>query len=149
MSPSDIACYASSIANRGTNVARTCSGSLNRCDADFPDFDGVCASFDNCQQGPNPNQGPAVFGQTILAPNRTTFEWQHPVDALWVRGPLQQVDSYAVDLVGAASGTSFEDLTSPAVGERFYYLVRLDGDCAAPSWQTTLGGESGRDASLP
>ena len=58
-------------------------------------FGGTC---DNCIYGPNPEQGPAIFGQEILALNSETFSWPNPAEVDYVRGDLALVDMYIVEV---------------------------------------------------
>ena len=69
---------------------------------------------------------------------------------VFVIGDLTAVDR----LTSAGSGSLFDetsifDPVVPALGSGTFYLVRLGGDCASPSWQTTVGVEPERDAVLP
>jgi hypothetical protein len=86
--------------------------------------------------------------QTVVATNRSRFSWPAAVDVRYVRGDLESVDSYPVDVSGAlAAALSLGDAASPPVGDGWYYLFRPD--CPAGSWQTAPGAEPGRDAVLP
>jgi hypothetical protein len=114
-------------------------------DADNDTVGDVC---DNCIYGPNSEQGPAIFGQAVVAEDSQTFSWSEPAEIVYVRGDLSLVSTYMVDLVQALPlGTSFMDSSVPASSEGFFYLVKPD--CGVGSWQTTLGAEPGRDAALP
>lgn len=148
MGQTDTACYSSSIMNLSSADSHSCSDTLSRCSDDL-DGDGFCDDNDNCTQAPNPGQGYAVFGQTVTPLDKMTFRWPNAVDADYVRGPLNMVSAYVTDLFASVYGTSFTDTTIPSAGQGFYYVVRLGGDCTAPSWQTTLGSEPGRDEHLP
>jgi hypothetical protein len=114
------------------------------------DADSVLNACDNCPDYANPGQGAVVFGETILATSEDAFSWSTAADVMFVRGALASVSSYVTDdsgfLVGA---TSLSDATVPAAGTGSYYLVRLAGSCTVGSWQSVLGSEPGRDASLP
>jgi len=113
------------------------------------DGDGVCDAADNCAQYPNPGgQAPLVFGQEIIAVNPVEFCWPDPTDVLWIQGPLDQVNAYAIDLVQVDLGAvCFFHPDEPPPEEGFYYLVKRD--CPAGSWQNSLGLEPDRDVSLP
>jgi hypothetical protein len=112
------------------------------------DDDDVVDAVDNCPQAANPNQGPAVLGQQILAVDDSTFAWPKPAAVVYVRGGLSGVSSYDIDLVQTLPPTaSFTDASPPLAGTGFYYLVKPD--CAVGSWQSELGAEPGRDLVLP
>lgn len=114
------------------------------------DGDAVPDACDNCPSYANPGQGPVVFGQTMRASDRSTFSWPSAVDVAFIRGTLGLVGSYATDLTATLSGAiSLADPSVPSPGTGFYYLVKPAGTCAAGSWQSALGVESGRDAALP
>ncbi len=117
----------------------------DQADADSDTVGNVC---DNCIYGPNPTQGPAIFGQQIQAFDSETFSWSEPAEVVYVRGDLALVSTYTVDLVRTVPfGTSFMDSSLPASGEGFFYLVKPN--CGVGSWQTSLGAEPGRDLTLP
>lgn len=124
-----------------------CPGTVNVGQEDT-DLDAVGDACDNCPLTANPDQGPAVFGQELLALNRESFGWGSPADIILVRGGLVLVGTYAVDLVQPLPlATGFTDSAAPLSGAGFYYLTRPD--CPAGSWQTTPGAEPGRDSALP
>ena len=103
---------------------------------------------DNCVYGPNPAQGPAVFGQEIKAQDSSTFFWAKPANIVYVRGGLGVVDSYGIDFVETLPlAVAFTDAETPPGGAGFYYLVKPD--CPVGSWQSSLGAEPGRDVMLP
>ncbi len=103
---------------------------------------------DNCIYGPNPPQGPAIFGQDIKALDSETFSWSEPAEIVYATGDLALASTYTVDLVQALPlGTSFMDSSLPASGEGFFYLVKPN--CGVGSWQTSLGAEPERDLALP
>jgi len=112
------------------------------------DADAVGDACDNCIWGPNPAQGPAVFGHTLLATGPSTFGWASPAPVAHVRGSLAGVGAYAWDLFGTLPpGVAFFDADQPAGGAGFYYLVKPS--CFVGSWQSELGAEPGRDEALP
>jgi Tol biopolymer transport system component len=114
------------------------------------DADGVPNLTDNCPRAVNPGQNAVVFGQQIVAASGTEFSWSITQDVDYVRGPLGQVNVYAIDTSGSLlDAVSFSDPSVPAAGSGWYYLFALGRDCAARSWQTTLGAEALRDATLP
>jgi hypothetical protein len=105
---------------------------------------------DNCPDGPNPLQGPAPFGQTIVFMSKDIFGWPNNVAVGIVKGNLATVADYGVDAFlehgGAQAVQVFSD---PLPGEGWTFLVRLGSGCAQPSWQTSLGAEPERDLVLP
>ncbi len=114
-------------------------------DADSDDVGDLC---DNCIYGPNPTQGPAIFGQDVVAEDSQTFSWRVAADVVYVKGDLASVSTYTVDLVDSVALTNqLTDLSEPVSGAGFYYLVRPD--CVVGSWQTSLGAEPERDLALP
>ena len=114
-------------------------------DADRDTVGDVC---DNCIYGPNPTQGPAIFGQDVVADDSQTFSWRVAADVVYVKGNLTNVSTYTVDLVDSIVLTdNLTDSSVPASGVGFYYLVRPD--CLVGSWQTSLGAEPERDLALP
>jgi hypothetical protein len=90
-----------------------------------------------------------AFGQTVTAPDRDTLSWSVPANVHYVSGPLSGVAGYTTSGGGALPAATSVDISldNPAPGAGLYYVVRDDGAC--DSWQTTLGSEPGRDASLP
>ncbi len=124
---------------------------VQECTGGDSDGDGICDATDNCPAVFNPDQGPVVFGQDILAADQDTFTWANPADIEFVSGNLLAVSSYPVGRSGFAFGATSISANpdQPTSGAGFYYLVRLGGDCAAGSWQTSEGAEPVRDAALP
>lgn len=103
---------------------------------------------DNCIYGFNPTQGAAIFGQSIVAVDGSTFAWAEPAEVVYATGDLAQVSTYSTSVVQSLPlGTSLVDVALPASGQGFFYLTKPD--CAVGSWQSSLGNEPGRDASLP
>ncbi len=97
---------------------------------------------------PNSDQGPAIFGQDVVAEDSQTFSWPVAAEVVFVKGNLANVSTYTVDLVDSIVLTdNLTDSSEPASGAGFYYLVRPD--CVVGSWQTTLGAEPERDLALP
>jgi Tol biopolymer transport system component len=113
------------------------------------DQDTVGNSTDNCPFVDNVAQTDLPFGQTVRAPDGTSFRWDNAADARYVRGPLASVATLVTDASGTLTdATSLIDAGSPAAGAGFFYLFALD--CAGRSYQTALGAEPGRDiAGLP
>jgi hypothetical protein len=115
--------------------------------ADF-DADSIVDAIDNCVDAANPEQGPAVLGQTVRASAPDTFSWSMPVAVAYVRGPLGSVGTYAYDIFETQPPSlAIVDALPPAPGEGFYYLLKPS--CPVGSWQSSLGAEPGRDAALP
>lgn len=99
--------------------------------------------------GPGP---PVVFAQTVTADaNKATFRWPSSVPFRQVRGTFvssASIGAYAVNSTTLGTGNTFADASTPAAGTGYWYLVK-NGGCAQTSWQSTLGSEAGRDASIP
>jgi Tol biopolymer transport system component len=109
------------------------------------DGDTVINRDDNCRFVPNSTQGDAVFPQTVLANDGTTFGWTAATDVRFVRGPLEMVSVLATDDSGTLTDAmSYTDASTPAAGAGFYYLFAPD--CSARSWQTVEGAEPPRDS---
>ena len=88
------------------------------------------------------------FSETLFSPTAESFCWQTPTDSVVVRGPLSEVGSYTIDSsLTLVSTACVDDVTIPAGGQGFYYLVRPD--CAVGSWQTSAGAEPNRDVAIP
>ncbi|MHC4429625.1 MAG: choice-of-anchor Q domain-containing protein, partial [Planctomycetota bacterium] len=127
-------------------IGQDCPGGA----ADDADGDGVCAADDNCPGGFNPGQDAVVFPHSVVASASDRFSWAEAEDVSFVRGNLSVVSVYGTNDGGdLTAADSLTDAGVPAAGSGFYYLLRLGGDCTAGSWQTRLGGQPGRDASLP
>ena len=124
-----------------------CPNTSNSDQADA-DGDAVGDVCDNCIYGPNPAQGPAIFGHDVVAEDQQTFSWPVAADVVYVKGNLANVSTYTVDLVDSIALTNdLTDSSVPVSGAGFFYLVRPD--CLVGSWQTSLGAEPERDLELP
>lgn len=66
------------------------------CTGGDADGDGVCDGVDNCPEGFNPEQGPVVFRQRLLASDSDTFSWTNSADITFVSGDLRDFGSYLV-----------------------------------------------------
>ena len=89
-----------------------------------------------------------MLGQEIVAVDADSFSWDSAADVQFVKGGLATVASYGVFSTGSLPlVTMLVDPDQPSQGTGFYYLVRPD--CPVGSWQSSLGAEPGRDASLP
>ena len=113
----------------------------------------VAADLDAVQATVNLGPGPpVVFGQTLEADaNKVVVRWSSSVAFRAVRGPFASstnIGSYSVSFTATGSGTSVSDPSTPAPGTGYWYLVRRGG-CIQSSWQSSLGAEPGRDATLP
>ncbi len=112
------------------------------------DGDSIGDVCDNCIHAANPDQGSAPFGQVVVAFDPENFTWNVAAPVIWARGGLASVSSYTTDLIETQGpGIKFTDLTIPAPGTGFFYLVRPD--CPVGSWQTSPGAEPARDGVLP
>jgi hypothetical protein len=86
----------------------------------------------------------AIFGQTIVAPDKNSLSWGTPDDARFVKGDLAAVSSYLITGTGELPAATSLDISSdnPGSGDGLYYLIR---SLACGSWQTVPGAEPGRD----
>jgi hypothetical protein len=123
---------------------------------DDSDLDGVCDTEDTCLLSPNPGNGAAVLGQTLVARDRTSFGWEVPADVVCIRGDLGLVSVYDVLATDSFAGViSIPAPETPALsGDGFYWLVRPD--CDPSSYSSGGPGEcqfgcppGGRDGNLP
>jgi hypothetical protein len=100
----------------------------------------------------NLGPGPAVpFGQTVTANSKVVFRWPSAVSYRAVRGSFStstSIGAYVVNATFLGTGISFTDSVAPAAGTGLWYLVK-PGGCTQTSWQSALGSEPGRDASIP
>ena len=101
--------------------------------------------------GPGP---PVVFGQTVTADaNKSTFRWPSsgPVPRRCAARSCRPRASGAYAINSTISGNRDNFCRLLDAGRRdsgSWYLVKAGG-CAQTSWQSTLGLEPGRDASIP
>jgi len=136
-------------------TADTCDTGTGDCFNDpvpDTDSDGWCDTIDNCPHFSNPDQGAAVFGQTIVALDDENFGWGFSVDMFSVRGDFvsgADIGAYTTNADISGFVDRFFDPTVPSVGAGLWYLVRPD--CPVGSWSTGGAGEvpGARDASLP
>jgi len=121
-------------------------GAAHDADWDTADLGAVQATVD---LGPGPA---VVFGQTVTADaNKSTFRWPSVAPYRAVRGSFvtsAAIGSYAVTLTILGAANTFTDPAVPIPGGGFWYLIKAGG-CTQTSWQSTLGLEPGRDASIP
>jgi Tol biopolymer transport system component len=110
------------------------------------DGDSVLNAADNCPFVANLAQGSIVFGPTLTATGKDSFEWAAVADVRFVRGPLSGVSTLQTDWSGAlVAASGLIDPVAPSAGAGAYYLVAPD--CDGRSYQTSLGAEPARDAS--
>jgi hypothetical protein len=136
-------------------TADTCDTGTGDCFNDpVPDTDddGWCDTIDNCPQFSNPDQGPALFGQTVIALDKVTFGWSFSVEMFAVRGAFvsgADIGAYVTNAQTSGTVDRLPDSTLPPVGEGLWYLLRPD--CSVGSWSTGGAGEvpGARDANLP
>jgi len=103
------------------------------------DLDGAGNGCDNCPLTANPGGGVAVFSQTLVAPDKTTFAWPAAQDVLWVLGDIAGVSAYEYSSSdSAAAATTIPSGANPEPGSGSYLLVRAD--CPLSTWST--GAES-------
>jgi hypothetical protein len=95
---------------------------------------------------------PAVFGQTVTADaDKKTFRWPGTAAFRAVRGSFgtsTSIGGYAVQTITIGTGTVVVEPATPPPGTGFWFLVK-PGGCTPTSWQSTLGGEPGRDSAIP
>ena len=85
-----------------------------------------------------------VFGQTVLAPNKSILSWAAPDHVRFVKGDLANVSSYLITGTGELPMATSLNISSdhPVPGSGLYYLIR---STACGNWQTTPGAEPGRN----
>ena len=109
------------------------------------DLDAVQSTVD---LGPGP---PVPFGQTVTANSTVVFRWPSSVSYRAVRGSFTTstgIGAYLVNATFLGTGTSITEAVVPPAGTGFWYLVK-PGGCTQTSWQSAIGLEPGRDASIP
>ncbi len=115
------------------------------------DGDGIDDELDNCLPVANPDQGLALFGQTVRAANAERFTWPVALPFVAVRGAFARpsdIWTFAVDESSQRFGSNLSTPERPESGRGFWYLLRPD--CESASWATGEGSElSGRDTVLP
>jgi hypothetical protein len=86
----------------------------------------------------------AIFGQTIVAPDKNSLSWALQDDVRFVKGDLANVSSYLITGTGELPAATSLNISSdsPGTGSGLYYLIR---SLACGSWQTAPGAEPGRD----
>ena len=77
-----------------------------------------------------PAQGPAIFGQDVVAEDRQIFSWPLAADVVYVQGDLATVSSYVVELVDSIALTNdLTDSSTPASGAvEDNFLITADGN---------------------
>jgi len=115
------------------------------------DGDGVEDGTDNCHLVANPDQGPAPFGQTVLAANKARFETSVAIPFVVVKGSYTKssdIGDFLVEHQDTGFGIDLPVPEVPPPGTGFWYVLRPD--CAAGSWDSGGAGENpGRDGQLP
>lgn len=130
-----------------------CNGYDENCDGLIDggdsDGDGIADACDICPEVHNPDQAPAAFHEALMAVSPQALSWGAPADIDHVRGPLDQVSSYAMSEYGTLEAAVALDIGSddPAIGEGMYYLVQYPAPCG--TWQSAPGAEPRRDEVLP
>jgi hypothetical protein len=120
-------------------------GSAHDPDWDPADLDAVHATVN---LGPGP---PVPFGQTVTASSKVVFQWPSVVSYRAVRGSFVTstgIGAYVVNATFQGTGNTITDPAAPTAGTGFWYLVKRGG-CTQTSWQSVVGSEPGRDASIP
>jgi hypothetical protein len=134
------------------------------------DGDGVADICDNCPFIFNPGQGPAAFGQMIVGRehclvdtqlpcavdadcppaqtcDKAVFEWPIPLPFAHTIGTLPAA-GYPWFSFATGAGGSFVAAATPSVGGGYWYLTKPDCPNVG-SWQTVVGAQPARDATLP
>jgi len=117
------------------------------------DGDAFGDACDTCANFSNPDQGPALIPQQILATAVGTFTWgAEPQEVFLVRGSFassSDIGLYAWTISSVQSGGTFTAAETPAGGTGLWYLLRPN--CAGGSYSSGGSGElpGARDAALP
>ena len=90
--------------------------------------------MDNCPLVANPAQGPAPFGQLVVAANAARFETSVPISFVVAKGSFtssSDVGAYLVDHAHPGFGIDVPVPEIPALGSGFWYLMRPDCDAVS------------------
>jgi hypothetical protein len=115
------------------------------------DGDEVADGTDNCLHVANPDQGPAPFGQVMLAANAARFETSVAIPFVVAQGSYvtsSAIGDFDVEDTDTGFGIDLPVPEVPPPGTGFWYVLRPD--CEAGSWHSEGSGENpGRDSQLP